>query len=694
MTDHTAALLRPLSDQGLDSHALLTAVARLCGANRASAVVLRQILKRLVVQTDNWAAQARRFDRVGFGIRHLAAPLQHVLDLPGDIAVVQVRDGGFLLLHRNQQRWQLIGANGEATADMPDPADDIFVEAVVLRTPLANFKMEGLASLVALWPALRAAWAEIGLASLFVNTGQLLLPLFSMLLYDKVVSNGVFETLWALVIGMMIYLATDAGMRLVRAWSTERIGDELTRRSDESLWHRLTSQVEMPAGGFARFLSNYRDLALSRDFVSSSYLLGVVDTPFLILYLVVIGMIAWPLLIVAALLVVLYAVLGLLIQARANRLGKESEKHNTHKLAFMGEVLGSLDVVRTVPGAGSFLRRWRELSDQSASIDGERRLSATHLNTLSASMQTFTTVVMLTAGAYLIEARQLSVGGLIASNLLAARAMGLVASLFMVAGKWQDFQRAAGRMESSLELAVDKECVPRPSTKGNIVVLGLGKHYEGRPAAMEAVSFSVVPGERIALLGKPGAGKTTLLRSLAGLCRPDAGQILIDGLALNDIARLDRARWLAWKSQDPALFAGSLEDNLRIAGGVGDGKRLSLAIWASGLEDELTSGRMTLGMQLDERGGNLSGGQRQKVALARAFAQPSRILLLDEPTLGLDPDSERQLAERLPKLLGDEDVLIMTTHSVIMLGMVKRVIAMDGGRVVADGPREKLVRIS
>jgi ABC-type bacteriocin/lantibiotic exporter with double-glycine peptidase domain len=223
-------------------------------------------------------------------------------------------------------------------------------------------------------------------------------------------------------------------------------------------------------------------------------------------------------------------------------------------------------------------------------------------------------------------------------------------------------------------------------------VIGLDKKYEGRPAALENVSVTIAPGERIALLGRPGAGKTTLLRCLAGICKPDSGQILIDGLALDDIARADRMRWMAYKSQDPELFAGTLEDNLRIAGGR-DSKRVSEAIWASGLDVELKSGRMTLGMHLSERGSNLSGGQRQKVALARVLAQPCRILLLDEPTLGLDPESERLLAERLPRLLGSTTVLIMTTHSAIMLETVQRIIALDGGKVVADGLREKLVTI-
>ena len=570
--------------------------------------------------------------------------------------------------------------------------EDTF-EAVVMRMPKAKHTSGGFASLAALWPELRAAWAEVGIASLFINSGQLLVPLFSMLVYDKIAQNGLFETLWALTFGMGLYLATDTGMRLVRSWATERIGVDLTLRGDETLWSKLIAQVDLPAGGFPRFLSNYRDLTQSRDFVSSSYLLSIADIPFLLLYLAVIGIVAWPLMIVAMLLVLLYAGAGLLLQARQNNLSKEAERNNTRKLSFMGETLGCLDVVRTTPGSGAFLRRWRDLAEQSTSSDAKRRLAVLHMGMLSSSTYTVTTVVMLIAGVYLIHAQELSTGKLIACSLLATRAMGLVASLFAVTGKWQDFKRAAARMENSLEAVVERECTPRPAITGTISVIGLGKHYEGRPAALETVSFSIAPGERIALLGRPGAGKSTLLQCLGGLCRPDTGQILIDGLALDDIARFDRVRWMAYKAQDPAVFAGTLEENLRISGCT-DRNRFTEAIWASGLENEFKSGRMSLGMRLDERGNNLSGGQRQKVALARVFAQPSRILLLDEPTLGLDPESERMLAERLPKLLDSSALLIMTTHSAIMLETVQRIIALDGGRVVADGLREKLVTIS
>jgi ATP-binding cassette subfamily B protein/ATP-binding cassette subfamily C protein LapB len=689
----TDALPSPVNDSvgRLDRQTVLTAVTALCGLDRTAATLLKKGFKRLV-SSDNWSTEIIRLERFGLSAHHFSGSLQDALDIPGDLVLLRNNANGFKLLYRMEQRWQYLGKDGAPLSEEVNIEGGDAVEAIVMNMPQGKDKSGGLASLAALWPELRAAWAEVGIASLFINSGQLLLPIFALLIYDKIAQNGLFETLWALVFGMGLYLATDAGMRLVRSWVTERISVDLTRRSDEKLWSKMVAQVDLPPGGFPRFISNYRDLTMSRDFVSSSYLLSIADIPFLFLYLAVIGIIAWQMMVVAMILVLLYAGAGFFLQARQTRLSKEAEEKNTLKLSFMGETLNCLDVVRTTPGSGTFLRSWRELSEQSTSYDTQRRLAAHQMMMFSTMMQTITTVVILTAGVYLLHAQLLSVGKLIACNILAGRAMAQVASLFAVTGKWQDFMRAAERMEESLEEVKERECTPRPDIAANISVIGLGKHYEGRPAALEDVSFSIVPGERIALLGRPGAGKSTLLRCLAGLSRPDTGQILIDGLALDDISRFDRVKWMAYKAQDPAVFAGTLEDNLRISGCT-DTNRYTEAIWASGLENEFKSGRMSLGMQLDERGNNLSGGQRQKVALARVFAQPSRILLLDEPTLGLDPESERMLAERLPKLLGSSTVLIMTTHSPVMLATVQRIIALDGGRVVADGPREKLVTL-
>ena len=676
----------------LDRDAALAAAIALCGTDHVSAARVRQAFLRLLASSD-WAAEIKRLDRLELGARHHLGPLREAVELPGDLILVRQGPGGYALLHFLERRWLLIGADGAPLPGAVPLHGPERIEAVVMRLPQEKTLAGGFASLKTLWPELRAAWAEVGIASCIVNAGQLLLPLFALLIYDKIALNGLFETLWALVFGMALYLLTDAGMRLVRSWSTERISVDLSLRSDETLWSKLTAQTDLPPGGFPRFISNYRDLTLSRDFVSSSYLLSIADIPFLLLYLIVIGIISWQMMLVVMILAVIYAVAGLWLHARQVELSKAAEQENTRKLAFMGEALGCLDVVRTVPGSGAFLRRWRDLAEQSATADTRRRLALYQTGMLSVLMQTLTTVVILTVGVYLIYGQMLSVGKLIACNLLAGRGMALVASFFAVTGKWQDFSRAAARMESSLAAVDEHPSTPRPQIAGNLAVLGIGKHYEGRPPALDNVSFNVAPGERIALLGRPGAGKSTLLQCLAGLSHPDTGHILIDGLDLDDISRFDRVKWLAYKAQEPAIFAGTLEENLRVSGST-DPERFAAAVWASGLESEFKSGRMSLGMQLAERGGNLSGGQRQKVALARALAQPSKILLLDEPTLGLDPEGERLLAERLPRLLDSTTTLIMSTHSAVMLAMAQRIIALDAGRIVADGPREKLLTIS
>ncbi|PLX80175.1 MAG: hypothetical protein C0616_08930 [Desulfuromonas sp.] len=691
MTEETQSEVLLPPTEVLDAQAVLASVAGLCGLDHVAASLLVKGLRRLVTSED-WASEIRRLERVGLSASHMTGVLHDVLDMPGDLVLLRGEEGKFSLLNRMERRWQYLDANGEPLPIDVKSDDGTEVEAVVIKMPQDGFQSRGFASLKTLWPELRAAWAEVGFASLFINSGQLLLPIFALLIYDKIALNGLFETLWALVFGMGLYLVTDAGMRLVRSWATERISVDQTLRSDEKIWSEMVGQVELPPGGFPRFLSNYRDLTQTRDFVSSNYLLSIADIPFILLYLAVIGLIAWQMMVVVVILVILFSVAGFSLYLRQTRLNKEAEKNNTLKLAFMGEALGCLDVIRTAPGTGLFLRGWRKLAEQTADFDTKRRLSVQQMGMLSTATQTLTTVVVLTTGVYLINAQLMSIGKLIACNLLAGRAMALVASVYAVTGKWKDFKRAAARMEASLETIDEHECTPRAEVDGRISIIGLGKFYEGRPAALQNVNFSISPGERIALLGRPGAGKSTLLRCLGGLCRPDTGQVLIDGLALDDISRFDRVKWLAYKGQEPALFAGSLEDNLRLSG-CKESSRFAEAIWASGLESEFESGRMSLGMSLDERGNNLSGGQRQKVALARAFAQPSRVLLLDEPTLGLDPEGERLLAARLPKLLEKDTVMIMTTHSPVMLEIVQRIIALDGGRVVADGPREKLVTL-
>lgn len=283
-----------LSDRfvGLDAAQVRAGAAGLFADDALAARAAARVFDRLLEAGADWGELARRLDSGAVSARRLdgASPAA-ILEQPFDLALVRRRQGDFVLLHRSDPHWRIIDGEGigqpidrDALAtpdDLPADGHDI----VMLRLPAVGDP--ALADIGQLWPVLRSAWMEVGLTSLFVNGGLLLLPLFALLVYDKVVANGVFETLWALVIGMLVYLLMDGAMRVVRAWSIERIAAELGERSDEQLWARIETRA-VPGAGFAGFLAEYRNLASARDLVSASYLTAAADLPFFFLYLVVI----------------------------------------------------------------------------------------------------------------------------------------------------------------------------------------------------------------------------------------------------------------------------------------------------------------------------------------------------------------------------------------------------------------------
>lgn len=686
---------------GLEGLEVLEALKVLFLANPDTLRRSSRLLTKLLGQ-EHWALSGDLMTRPAEFVDQTAGPsLEPLLELPGNLALVRLAHGRFLLLICRTGRWFAVDKQGEDTTELPalpaGIAPEDIQEAVLLSFP--NQAPSGLNPLDALRRVLRLAWAEVGIASLLINVGLLALPLFSMIIYNKVVYNGVYSTLWALALGMLLFIGMDISMRLIRNWATERIAADFSQRDDERIWRSLLTQNETPKGGFARLLSNYRELASVRDFVSSGYLLSLADTPFFFLYLLAIAIIAWPLALLVLVIATVYGLIGFRNHEALREQSREAEQAMIRKTSFLSESLEALDVIRLSPGAGQFDRRWRSLCADVARRENAKRIASGHGMILTVSTSTATSVLVLVAGVYLIEEQMTSVGGLIAVNLLAGRAMALISSLFSAITKMHDFRRAVSRLEEALEPPITEETgdnpLARPEVSGRIQVLNLSKRYPGRPPVLSEVSLAVSPGERIALLGRPGAGKTTLLRCLARLTLADSGQILYDGADLQGLDRLDMRRWLAYKAQDPVLFAGTLEDNLRIALSLNDPealRRLDGALWASGLEDEFKSGRMNLSTPLTEHGRNLSGGQRQKVAVARAIAQGAQILLLDEPSLGLDPETERQLAERLPQVLAPESVLILISHSALMLTLTPRVVVLEGSRIVADGERDRIVR--
>lgn len=561
----------------------------------------------------------------------------------------------------------------------------------------------------ALWPLVRQLWggrvASLTLAGLLINLGMLVMPLFAMLVYDKVVHNGIFETLWALALGVVLWLATELVLRSMRARQVERLAVALDEQVDARLFAQLiapTGRGGAQPGMAARFLTLYRDLNGARDFFSSTYLLALADLPFVLLTWVVVGLIAWPLLVVLAVWTAVYVGLGLLLRQHALGKGLQLAKLQTHKLALLTDALSSLDALRTSEAGVHYTARFKAAaSAHSAGASGLRLEQLAHAH-LTQAIYLLSYVSLLVAGAYLVFGQIITTGALIAVSMLAGRTLGAVGMALITAGRWDELKQSLQALAPYVSQQPERtDVIRRPAdvVQGRLDVVVVAHHYTGSPSAppvevLRELSLSIAPGERVGLLGRPGSGKTTLLRIMAGAMCPTRGEVRVDHLALLATHAGDRGQWLGFKSQDSVLMAGTVESNILLnlpAEATPQARQQALdhALFYSTLDGDLHANRLSLSQPVEEYGANLSGGQRQKLALARTLATQPRILLLDEPSNGLDPESEKSLTERLGQLAGV--TLVIATHSATVLSLTGRIVALDQGRVIADGPTRQLV---
>lgn len=580
-------------------------------------------------------------------------------------------------------------------------------------------------SAVNLWQCLgwvlRGRWFWLALSSLFINLGMLVTPLFAMLVYDKVVHNGIFETLWALVIGVLLYSAAEMLARSLRVRDIERLSSQLDVQIDTHLMHSLlrpNARSAAQPGMAARFLTLYRDLAGAREFFSSTYFLALSDFPFVLLILVVMGIIAWPLMLMAALWLAVYVAGSLYLKERAVKVQNGVLLRQTRKLALLTDALSSLDSLRTSHAGERIQKRFALLAHENAQWSGWYRLEQMLAMHWSQAVYLMSYVCLLCLGAYLVFDQYISTGALIAVSMLCSRTLNIAGQALATLTRWQELRHALKTLAPFMgdtsalgfvaaptqvqedPLGATTEDRLRRSTqgiKGAITLDRVVHSFSAGPQQREVlreISLRFEPGEKIGLLGRPGSGKSTLLRILAGAIHPVSGQVRIDNIQLHKLAMQDRSSWLAFKPQESPLLAGTLEDNilLNLSPEADEAQRLEalqFALHHAYLDIDLASGALSLDQHIEEYGANLSGGQRQKVALARALAQRPRILLLDEPTSGLDTESENAIVQRLSALQNIS--LIIVSHSARALSLTRRLVVLEQGRVLADGPTRELL---
>lgn len=539
-------------------------------------------------------------------------------------------------------------------------------------------------------------YRDVLLAAFLANLFALGLPLFVMNVYDRVVPNQAIDTLWVLSAGLMLMLVSDLVLRTLRG----RFIDLASARSDVKLSAFIMERVlgmrmeERPssAGSFASSLRAFESV---RDFIGSATVTAFIDLPFGLLFLLVIGWIAWPMLIpllVGTLLLIGYAVI---VQRRMQGLSETMYRAGAERNAVLIEGLVGFETLKAIGAEAPMQRRWEQSAALLARVGTQLRLLTTSATNGTAFVHQTINVVMVITGVYLIAQQELSMGGLIACTMLASRMMAPVGA---VAGLLVHYHSAATAlasldtlMKKEVERPDDAHFISRGRLKGAIELRDVGFVYPGqsRPA-LQHVNLRIEPGERVAILGRVGCGKTTLERLILGLYRPTSGSLLVDGIDQRQIDPAELRRQIGYVAQDATLFFGTLRDNITLGAPQADDEDLLRAAELAGLMEMVNGHPLGFDMPIGERGESISGGQRQRVALARAVINDPPVLLLDEPTASMDHSSEESLKLRLSEYARGK-TLIVVSHRSSLIDLADRIIVMDGGRIVADGPRNQVI---
>ena len=534
------------------------------------------------------------------------------------------------------------------------------------------------------------AYIEIGVLTFFINIFALAVPLFSMSVYDRVVPNNATETLFVLAFGVVVILLFDVFFKSVRNHIIEKVGKELGVYLEEELLKRVLSiQSQYDSMLVGSKANLFRELALIKDFFATKSVVQVIDFPFFFLAIAVIFVISPMIALVPLLIAILVLAFNFAMQVPIANLSKKNIENIQAKHSFLVETIQGSEMIKLSNARSTKLFNWRNIIALTDSVTHKiQSLNVFSMN-LSQTVIQFVTLLVIFVGVFEIANKNLSVGGLIAVTILASRAMVPVIQVSMTVIKLKEIKESLNNINDfwHLPLENDKNIeIGLGEIKGNIEFKNVDFYYKNsKYPSLDNCNIKIKEGEKVGIIGQTGAGKSTFLRILTGLDAPTKGSVYLDDHEISTIHPIEIRQNIGVMPQEPFLFSGTLKENIELATPVSKKKLMEL-IKITGLEDLVKKSGQGDGLQVGERGSNLSVGQRHLVALARALINNPPILILDEPTTGLDVGLEKTLISHMKQVL-ENKTLIVITHRFAALDLVDRIIVLNQGKVVADGPK-------
>lgn len=546
----------------------------------------------------------------------------------------------------------------------------------------------------------RRYYRSAAVASVLINVLALATIFFTMNVYDRVIPNQAFVSLWSLAIGVTVAMIFEAVSRYVRAYLLDTAGKKADLIVGSLLFRQaLSVRMEHKPQSSGTFANQLREFESVREFASSATLAALADLPFILLFLGVIFTIGGPLGWVPMLMLPLILIICVVIQWPLAKIMKANLQEASLKQGVLIESVEGMETLKAVNGQAYMQRRWQNFSAlQAGSASKSKRFSSLATGTVT-FLQQFQTVMLIVIGVYLIDAGTLTMGALIGTVMLASRATAPLGQVIGLATRYQQAKAALKSLNKLMKMPVDRddeqEYVADPQLQGDLTLKGVQFSYPAppmrpTPKVLHNINLQINAGERVAILGAIGSGKSTLLRIMARLYMPTDGQMFAGGLDVNQIDPADWRNTVGYVSQDARLFYGSLRENVMLGVPDASSNEFMRVLKLTGLDHIVARHPQGIHLPVGEHGGNLSGGQRQLVALARTLLTRPQMLLLDEPTSAMDAQTEQQFLQHLHAATAGQ-TLVVVTHRPSLLALVDRIIVVDNGKVSLDGPKASVL---
>ena len=540
-------------------------------------------------------------------------------------------------------------------------------------------------------------YIDIMFASLMANILALATILFSMNVYDRVIPSQSVPTLWVLASGVLIAAIFEFTLRVSRIYLSDIIGKRADLKiSDRVFGHALRIKNSERSKSTGSFISQIRELEGVREMVTSTTVTAIADLPFFFLFLFIFWLIGGNLFWVMLVVVPLMVIPGILAQKPLAELAQLGMRESSIRNALLVESVQGIEDIKLLRAESRFQNQWNHMNEVSADVSMRQRKIVGLMSAWTQKVQGLTFAIVVLVGCFAVMKGEMTTGALVACSILSSRMLAPISALSGVLGRLQQAKVAKAGLDELMKKPVDQpdysHLIHKPAIHGHYELNGVSfKYGEDDPRPSLLISkLEIKAGEKIAILGRNGAGKSTLLQLLSGMQTPVQGKIKLDGIDLSLIDPADVRRDMGLLNQNAQLFYGSIRENLTLGAPLATDEQLIEALKITGAIHFIQEKKEGLDYIILEGGVGFSGGQRQALLLARLLIRQPNILLLDEPTAAIDDVSEKQLIDHLKVYLQNR-TMVVATHRRAVLELVDRIIVVNEGKIVMDGPRDQIL---